>query len=102
MAAHFNIDFIARVKPDEYELRFEGKIFRLSNREVQVLNMLVAHANNIVERRKLLKDVWGDDSFFNSRNLDVYIRRLRDYFLPDPALRIITLKGKGYRFIVPV
>ena len=88
--------------PDEYELRFEGKIFRLSNREVQVLNMLVAHANNIVERRKLLKDVWGDDSFFNSRNLDVYIRRLRDYFLPDPALRIITLKGKGYRFIVPV
>ena len=88
--------------PDEYELRSEGNIIRLSNREAQVLNLLVAHANDIVERRKLLKEVWGDDSFFNSRNLDVYIRRLRDYFLSDPAIRIITLKGKGYRFIVPV
>lgn len=88
--------------PDEYELKSGDITIRLSNRESQVLNMLVAHANNIVDRKKLLKDVWGDDSFFNSRNLDVYIRRLRDYFLPDPALKIITLKGKGYRFVVPV
>ncbi len=88
--------------PDEYELKSGDITIRLSNREAQVLNMLVAHANNIVDRKKLLKDVWGDDSFFNSRNLDVYIRRLREYFLPDPALKIITLKGKGYRFVVPV
>jgi DNA-binding response OmpR family regulator len=88
--------------PDEYELRNGENSIRLSNREAQVLDMLVAHANDIVDRKKLLKVVWGDDSFFNSRNLDVYIRRLRDYFLPDSAIRIITLKGKGYRFIVPV
>jgi DNA-binding response OmpR family regulator len=88
--------------PTEYELRSDGKIIRLSNREAQVLNMLVAHANEIVDRKKLLKDVWGDDSFFNSRNLDVYIRKLRDYFLTDPDIRIITLKGTGYRFVVPV
>ena len=88
--------------PSEYELRSGGKIIRLSNREAQVLNLLVAHANEIVDRKKLLKEVWGDDSFFNSRNLDVYIRKLRDYFMPDPEIRIITLKGQGYRFVVPV
>lgn len=88
--------------PGEYELRLKENIIRLSNREAQVLNMLVSRVNEIVERRKLLKEVWGDDSFFNSRNLDVYIRRLRDYFLSDPSIKIITLKGKGYRFVVPV
>ena len=45
--------------------------------------------------------VWGDDSFFNSRNLDVYIRKLREYFKHDPNIRIQTLKGKGYLFLVP-
>jgi DNA-binding response OmpR family regulator len=93
---------IFEYSPVEYELRSGGKIIKLSNREAQVLNMLVEHANEIVDRKKILKNVWGDDSFFNSRNLDVYIRKLRDYFLPDSSIKIITLKGKGYRFIVPV
>jgi DNA-binding response OmpR family regulator len=42
--------------------------------------------------------VWGDDSFFNSRNLDVYITRLREYFREDPTVEIVTLKGVGYLF----
>ncbi len=85
----------------DFELRLGDKNIRLSNREAEVLNFLIAHANEIIERKKLLKEVWGDDSFFNSRNLDVYMRKLRDYFIPDPAIKIITLKGKGYRFVLP-
>jgi DNA-binding response OmpR family regulator len=42
--------------------------------------------------------VWGDDSFFNSRNLDVYIAKLRDYLKQDPSVQIITIKGLGYHF----
>ena len=87
--------------PSRLELRNKGAVSVLSHREGQVLDRLVANANEIVDRRKLLKEVWGDDSFFNSRNLDVYIRRLRDYFSSDDSVKIITLKGKGYRFIVP-
>ncbi|MEZ4904130.1 MAG: winged helix-turn-helix domain-containing protein [Spirosomataceae bacterium] len=45
-----------------------------------------------------LQRVWGDDSFFNSRNLDVYITRLREYIREDPSLEILTLKGVGYLF----
>ena len=44
--------------------------------------------------------VWGDDSFFNSRNLDVYIRKLRSYFAAEKDIEIITLKGIGYHFSV--
>ena len=86
----------------EYELRINETTIRLSNREVEILNLLVENANETVERKKILKKVWGDDSFFNSRTLDVYIRKLRDYFVSDPSIKIITLKGKGYRFVVSV
>jgi len=49
----------------------------------------------------LLKSVWGDDSYFNSRTLDVYIRKLREHLSVDARIEIITLKGVGYHFIVP-
>jgi DNA-binding response OmpR family regulator len=87
--------------PSSYELRLGDNVYRLSHREAQVLGMLCQHQHAMLERRKLLHQVWGDDSFFNSRTLDVYIRKLRDYLSGDDRLQIITLKGQGYRFVVP-
>jgi DNA-binding response OmpR family regulator len=43
--------------------------------------------------------VWGDDSYYNSRTLDVYVRKLREYFSAVDGIEIHTLKGKGYTFI---
>lgn len=88
--------------PVRYELHTSGKVVKLSNRESEVLSILCNHMNNVVDRRFLLKLVWGDDSFFNSRNLDVYIRKLRDHLSEENKIEIITLKGKGYHFSVPV
>ena len=62
--------------------------------------MLVTYRNKTLDRKMLLHTVWGDDSFFNSRNLDVYIRKLREYLAGEPGIEIITLKGKGYHFSV--
>jgi DNA-binding response OmpR family regulator len=91
-----------RFFPARYELRFaDGRTQKLSHREAQLLGLLVQHSNRPVDRRLLLQAIWGDDSFFNSRNLDVYIRKLREYFATDPDLQLITLKGQGYHFIVP-
>jgi len=86
--------------PLKYELQFEENKRKLSHREVQLLQALANKKNETVERRDILKTIWGDDSFFNSRNLDVYIKKLRDYFQDDPNVKIITLKGVGYRFVV--
>ncbi|MBS1586436.1 MAG: response regulator transcription factor [Bacteroidetes bacterium] len=88
--------------PGRYELRVGDVVIKLSSRESEVLNVLCDHINKTTDRRRLLTSVWGDDSFFNSRNLDVYIRKLRDYFSEDPRIEIITLKGKGYHFVVPI
>ena len=86
--------------PKKFELQLNGESRKLSNRETQLLLILAQHKNNPIDRRKILKEVWGDDSFFNSRNLDVYITKLRDYLKPDPHVQIITLKGVGYQFLV--
>ncbi len=83
-----------------YELVFQGVVRRLSNREVLLLQVLIENKNATISRKEILMKVWGDDSFFNSRNLDVYINKLRDYLKGDEAVKIVTLKGVGYHFSV--
>ncbi|MEO1514792.1 MAG: response regulator transcription factor [Bacteroidota bacterium] len=86
--------------PKKYELHFGDAIRKLSHRDTQLLHILSSKRNTAVQRKDILREVWGDDSFFNSRNLDVYIAKLRDYLKADPEVRIITLKGVGYHFSV--
>jgi DNA-binding response OmpR family regulator len=72
---------------------------KVSYRESELLRLLYENRDNIVERSEILNLLWGSDSFFNSRNLDVYITKLRSYLKLDPAIEIITIKGVGYRFV---
>ena len=73
---------------------------KLSYRESELLKLLYENRDRIVERSDVLTLLWCSDSFFNSRNLDVYITKLRGYLKHDPAIEIITIKGIGYRFIM--
>jgi len=73
---------------------------KLSYRESELLKLLYANRDKIVERSEILTLLWGSDSFFNSRNLDVYITKLRNYLKLDPSIEIITMKGVGYRFVI--
>lgn len=73
---------------------------KLSFRESELLKLLYENRDKIIDRRDILNLLWGNDSFFNSRNLDVYITKLRGFLKPDPSLEIITIKGVGYRFVV--
>jgi DNA-binding response OmpR family regulator len=72
---------------------------KLSYRESELLKLLYENKDRIIDRKEILTLLWGNDSFFNSRNLDVYITKLRGYLKEDPALEIITIKGIGYRFV---
>lgn len=73
---------------------------KLSYRESELLKLLYENREKIIDRKDILNLLWGNDSFFNSRNLDVYITKLRSYLKDDPRLEIITIKGIGYRFVV--
>lgn len=81
-------------------LRNNGDERKLSFRESELLKVLYENRDKIVDRRDILNLLWGNDNFFNSRNLDVYITKLRSYLKGDSALEIITIKGIGYRFVV--
>src|ERR1700741_4901635 len=72
---------------------------KLSFRESELLKLLCQSRDKIIDRKDILNLLWGNDSFFNSRNLDVYITKLRSYLKEDPTLEIITIKGVGYRFV---
>ncbi len=87
-------------KPARYELLGPSGKINLSQREMEIIQVLVANLNQVSDRKDILMSVWGDDSFFNSRNLDVYLRKLRGHFSEDPNIQIQTLKGKGYLFLV--
>ena len=86
--------------PQRYELRKDGKAKKLSHREAVLLQILAENQNSNIDRKTMLMRVWGDDSFFNSRNLDVYITKLRDYLREDSSIEIITIKGVVYHFAV--
>ncbi|TXF88568.1 response regulator transcription factor [Neolewinella aurantiaca] len=77
------------------------KRYELSHREAELLRLFVrAQGQTVIDRKQILLELWNDDGFFNSRNLDVYVRKLRAMLENDPRVRIITLRGVGYRFVV--
>jgi DNA-binding response OmpR family regulator len=86
--------------PLRFELKTGDRVKKLSHREANLLILLSENRNGTTSRKDILMKLWGDDSFFNSRNLDVYITKLRDYLKDDPSIEIITIKGVGYHFAV--
>jgi DNA-binding response OmpR family regulator len=83
------------------QLLIDGKDERkLSYRELELLKLLYQNREGIIDRKDILNLLWGNDSFFNSRNLDVYITKLRGYLKNDESIQIITIKGIGYRFVM--
>ncbi len=88
--------------PQKYELTFQETSKKLSYREAELLKIFSENQNFTISRKEILMKIWGDDSFFNSRNLDVYITKLREYLKNDASIKLTTLKGVGYHFSVGV
>lgn len=74
---------------------------KLTTKESELLALLCAHANQVLERELALKTIWIDDNYFNARSMDVYITKLRKHLKLDPRIEINNVHGKGYRLIIP-
>lgn len=72
---------------------------KLSPKEADLLRMLCLFRNELLPRQKALKEIWGDDNYFNARSMDVFITKLRKYLKSDPSLDIINIHGKGFRLV---
>lgn len=85
--------------PSARTLESSGKSERLSPRESELLNMLLVHRGQVVDRSTILNTIWGDDSYFNNRSLDVYITKLRKRLQPDGRVTIESLYGSGVKLM---
>ncbi|QDH78233.1 response regulator transcription factor [Echinicola soli] len=77
----------------------EGK-HKLTSKENELLRLLAAELNKPVNRSYALKQIWGDDSYFNARSMDVYLSKIRKLIKVDPKVQIITLHGEGFKMVV--
>jgi DNA-binding response OmpR family regulator len=80
-------------------LMHRGAIRQLTGREAETLKILYQFRNRLLTRKYFLTQIWGDDDFFSSRSLDVYITKLRRYLKADPMVQIINQRGFGYKLI---
>lgn len=71
----------------------------LSHRESELLRHLCMHRNAVLERGVALRELWGDDSIFNARSMDVYITKIRRHLQHDSTVQIINVRGIGYKLI---
>jgi len=89
---HFN--------PRLRELTIDGKVQTLSPKENELLKMLSEYKNDLLSREIALKKIWGSDTYFNGRSMDVYIAKLRKYLKEDPSIEIVNIHGNGFRLVV--
>lgn len=92
----------------EFTFDFKNQVLKhasgeqhLTSKENALLKMLSQTANQLMDRSQALLAIWGDDSYFNSRSMDVYIAKLRKYLKADERVKIINEHGKGFRMILP-
>lgn len=91
----FNFDFRNQV------LKGPGDEKRLTSKENALLKMLCQYSNQLMDRSQALIAIWGDNSYFNSRSMDVYIAKLRKYLRDDERVQIINEHGKGFKLLLP-
>lgn len=70
---------------------------KLTQRETKLIEILFRNKNELIQRNHLLMRIWGDDSYFNGRSLDVFISRVRKYLKDDPSLNIENIRSTGFR-----
>lgn len=90
----FDVDFDRRI------LAINDKEKSLTTRENDLLRLLYMNKNHTLDRNAALRTIWGDDSYFNGRSMDVYITKLRKHLKEDPNIEIVNVHGKGFKLLI--
>ena len=72
---------------------------KLTTKENELLYHLCRKMNSVLSRDEALLKIWGDDSYFTSRSMDVFITKLRKHFKADPSIKIMNVHGEGFKLL---
>ncbi|MDP2189640.1 MAG: response regulator transcription factor [Sphingobacteriaceae bacterium] len=81
-------------------LTINGISTDLTSKESELLRMLCSRINEVVPRDEALNNIWGNDSYFNGRSMDVFISKLRKMLSADERVEIMNVHGKGFKLVV--
>lgn len=82
--------------PANQALILDEKVQRLTTKEAKILQLLCEKKNQVLDRNKALKTVWGESDFFNRKSMDVFIHKLRKHLEEDTEVKITNVHGKGF------
>jgi hypothetical protein len=86
--------------PRNMALRHKDEVVALTGKESDLLLLLHTSANSTLERELILKTVWGNEADYVGRTLDVFISKLRKKLEADPSLKIVNIRGVGYKLVL--
>ena len=96
---HFKINSL-QFDHNHQKLIRNGTTTQLTSKEADLLLLLCQNMNQVMNRSAALNIIWGDDSYFNARSMDVYITKLRKHLQAEEKVNIITVHGQGFRLVV--
>ncbi|WP_195437885.1 response regulator transcription factor [Parabacteroides goldsteinii] len=85
--------------PSTQTLQIGGEEIELSFRESELLRLLCESGTLPVDTKDILLQLWGNDSFYNTRSLHVFITKLRHKLEKDPHIKILNVRGIGYKLV---
>jgi two-component system, OmpR family, alkaline phosphatase synthesis response regulator PhoP len=78
----------------------EGRVVKdLTEKEFGIFYQLVWHSPRIMNRQEIFESVWKTSYRGQSRTIDVHVQRIRSKLGPRVAQRLVSVKGKGYKFV---
>jgi len=81
-------------------LKYKDNKYNLTSKESELLRLLCINQDRVLQRETALKKIWGSESYFDGRSMDVFISKLRKYLKEDGRIEIINIHGKGFKLIV--
>ena len=81
------------------QLTTSSGVHALSFKEMALLEMMILHKNTVLERKMVLEKIWGEENYYNTRSMDVFMTHLRKLLKDEAGIQIINVRGIGYKFI---
>lgn len=81
------------------ELKTPKSLYKISYKETAILELLLENRNEVLHKQAALMKIWGDDSYYNSRSMDVFMSHLRKMLKDDNGIELMSIRGVGYKLI---